>query len=75
MIHLLKETQRLYSDRQEVRQKVTYPGEANAANAFTEHVCQHGWERVSSGKVGKKMRALPVGDLQIKTKIKKNTQL
>lgn len=70
MIHLLKETQHSYSDRQYAGQKVSYPGEAKAANAFTEHVCQHGRERVSSGKVGKKMWALPVGDLEIKNKEK-----
>lgn len=53
--------------------KVSYPGEANAAYASTEHVCQHGREWLRRWKVGKKMRTLPVGDLE--TKNKYNTQL
>lgn len=62
MIPLFKTT-----GRRDAGQKVTYPGETNAADGPAEHVCQHCRERLSSWKVGKKIWVVPVGDLEIKT--------
>lgn len=38
----------------------THPGEANAADSPTQHVCKHGWVRASRGEVGEEIGTVPV---------------
>lgn len=38
----------------------THPGEANAADSPTQHVCKHGWVRASRGEVSEEIGAVPV---------------
>lgn len=42
---------------------LTHPGEADAADGPTQHVCEHGGVRAGRGEVGEEVGTVPVGHL------------